>query len=55
VPSNLIPIAALTQRIENKSAWWRIEPKNFAAFRCFSFQRFVRPRRRSENSVKCRI
>jgi len=25
VPSNLIPIAALIQSIENKLAWWRID------------------------------
>jgi len=35
VPSNLVPITALSQSIENKLAWWRIEPKNSAAFRCF--------------------
>jgi len=28
--------------------WWRIEPKNSAAFRSFLFSAF-RPRRRSEN------
>jgi len=39
VPSNGILIAALIQSIENKLAWWRIESKNSAAFRCF-FQRF---------------
>jgi len=32
-----IPIAAQTQ---SKFAWWRIEPKNSAAFRCFLFQWF---------------
>jgi len=35
VPTNLIPIAALTQIMDNKLAWWRIEPKNSATFRCF--------------------
>jgi len=33
VPFNLISIAALTQSIEKELAWWRIEPKNSAAFR----------------------
>jgi len=46
--SNLMPIAALTQSIENESAWWRIEPKNSAVFRCFYFPAF-RPRRCTEN------
>jgi len=32
---HLIPIAALTQSIENELVWWKIELKNFAAFRCF--------------------
>jgi len=32
---HLIPTADLTQSIDNESAWWRIEPKIFAAFRCF--------------------
>jgi len=35
VPSNLIPIAAVTQSIEKELARWRIEPKNSAALRCF--------------------
>jgi len=35
VPSNLIPIAALTQSIENELAWWRIEPRSSTTFRCF--------------------
>jgi len=39
VPPLSIPIAALTQRIEKELAWWRIEPKNFAA-ECFLLQRF---------------
>jgi len=30
-----MPIAALTQSIENELAWCRIEPKNSATFRCF--------------------
>jgi len=46
MPSNLIPIAALTQSIQKELAWRRIEPKNSAAFRCF-FSAF-RLRRRSE-------
>jgi len=50
VPSNLIPIAALTQSIENELTWWRIEPKNSEALRCF-FPAF-RSRRRSENRVQ---
>jgi len=43
VPSNLMPIAALTQCIENEFARWRIEPKNFAAFACFfpAFRRIL--------------
>jgi len=40
VPTNLIPIVALTQIIENELAWWRIEPENSAAFRCLFLQRF---------------
>jgi len=54
VPSNLIPIAAPTQSIENKLAWWKIEPKNSAAFRFFYFQRFnySRLRGRSENRAQ---
>jgi len=43
VPSNLIPIAALTQSIENELAWWRIETKNSAAFAAF-FSPAFRPR-----------
>jgi len=31
MPSNLIPIAILTQSIEKELAWWRIEPKNSAS------------------------
>jgi len=49
MPSNLIPIVALTQSIENELAWWRIEPKSSEAFPCFFSVSTTRPRRRSEN------
>jgi len=51
VPSNVILIAALTQSIENKLAWWRIEPKNSAAFRCFSTFRLRRAALKMERKV----
>jgi len=50
VPSYLILIAALNQSIKKQLAWWRIEPKNSAAYRCF-FPAF-RPRRSSENRAQ---
>jgi len=52
VPSNLIPIAALTQSIKKELT--SIEPKNSAAFRCF-FSSVSTMAPLWKQSTKCRI
>jgi len=49
VPSNLIPIAALTQSVENKLAWWRIENSKILEHIPLLLFPAFRPRRSVEN------